>query len=107
MAEASCLSHPTNLFFPDDGRKEGHEEAKKICSTCPVWEECLKYATQSFMKFGIWGGLAYQDRRKAHKGGGARICSKCKLIKVMFTRSDVECNSCVGSKSTNKNNKGN
>jgi WhiB family redox-sensing transcriptional regulator len=99
MAEANCLSHPTKLFYPDTGGcKFVVLEAKKVCSACPVWRNCLKFALNSHDGFGIWGGLTVEERKKAQKSGGAHICPTCKLIRVSFTKSIKECDKCVADK---------
>jgi len=51
-----------NCFFGDD---ESLEEltALMICSTCPVVEECLKYALHTSQTIGVWGMHTPQDRR--------------------------------------------
>lgn len=41
-------------------------DAKAICVTCPVRQECRDYAVSIDEKYGVWGGLTY-DERCAHK----------------------------------------
>lgn len=55
MDEAACkgLVRP-DLFFP--GTNEQAEEAKAICSTCPVRRECLADARSRGDAEGVWGG---------------------------------------------------
>ena len=42
-------------------------EAKRVCLTCDVRNECLEYALQNDERFGIWGGLSERERRKLKK----------------------------------------
>jgi len=48
-------------------------EAKAICATCPVREECLEYALETNQDSGIWGGLDEEQRQLGH---GAAHCGQ-------------------------------
>jgi len=37
--------------------------AVKVCSRCTVKDECLRYALEHDVDFGIWGGLTERQRR--------------------------------------------
>ena len=68
--KASCRGHQALVFFPPSyvERKEeriGRErEAKAICRSCPVREECLGYALRIQEPHGIWGGLNETERKQ-------------------------------------------
>ena len=51
--------------LPREGRID--REAKKVCLTCEVRDECLEYALMNDERFGIWGGLSERERRKLKK----------------------------------------
>jgi WhiB family transcriptional regulator, redox-sensing transcriptional regulator len=55
-----CAGEDPEIFFPANGVSE--IKARKICTKCPVSEDCLEYATEAY-EFGIWGGLDQQQRR--------------------------------------------
>jgi WhiB family transcriptional regulator, redox-sensing transcriptional regulator len=59
--EAACNSAPVDWFFPEVGKNS--REAKKVCATCPVIEDCLYYALEHSEIWGIWGGMTYKERR--------------------------------------------
>ena len=67
--KVGCAVDP-NLFFPDDlvgsphDRKLVANEAKAICSVCPVKIRCLDYAVSAGMH-GIWGGTTDSERRRS------------------------------------------
>lgn len=63
--EAKCLDADPEAFFPEKGGST--REAKRICATCPVREECLDYALSNDERFGIWGGLSERERRRAKR----------------------------------------
>ena len=66
---AACLPHPAVLFFGlDDSetpaeRRTREDEAKAVCYTCTVRQECLDYALATREPYGIWGGLTEIERR--------------------------------------------
>ena len=37
--------------------------AIKVCGRCPVKEDCLRYAVEHDVDFGVWGGLTERQRR--------------------------------------------
>jgi WhiB family redox-sensing transcriptional regulator len=61
-AYASCRSADPDLFFPT-GDEDG-SEALKICSGCPVREDCLEWALDTRIRYGIWGGATERERRR-------------------------------------------
>ena len=52
-------------FFPEKGGST--REAKRICESCEVRQECLEYALANDERFGIWGGLSEMERRRLRK----------------------------------------
>ena len=65
LSRGACVGKDTTLWFPDRSRgPHGSDEAKLICSGCPVRKECLQYALSSDMAFGVWGGTTPAERRR-------------------------------------------
>jgi WhiB family redox-sensing transcriptional regulator len=70
--EAICPTVDPELFFPVPTKKgrygaEAHQTikaAKAICAQCPVIGQCLAYALNNDIRFGIWGGMSERDREK-------------------------------------------
>ena len=62
---ALCAQTDPEAFFPEKGGST--REAKRVCLTCDVRDECLEYALQHDERFGIWGGLSERERRKLKK----------------------------------------
>jgi hypothetical protein len=58
---AACRNVPTEAFFPL--RSECADEAKVVCSGCPVREHCLAYALADQNLVGVWGGTSGRERR--------------------------------------------
>ena len=59
---ALCAQTDPEAFFPEKGGST--REAKRVCATCEVREECLEYALANDERFGIWGGMSERERRK-------------------------------------------
>lgn len=66
--QAACLDYDPVLWFPaQDTSPKVIDEAKAICWDCPVRDQCLQFALDTRQKYGIWGGLSYQQRLKARR----------------------------------------
>jgi len=61
---AACAGLPHAIFFPvGETTEEAIANAKKICSLCPVIDDCLEFALETNQRAGIWGGTAEEDRK--------------------------------------------
>jgi len=60
--DAACRDADTTVFFPVS--EAGAADAKAICSTCPVREECLEFAVDTRQPDGVWGGLTQVERHR-------------------------------------------
>lgn len=63
---AACIGTDPDAFFPTEHGQERSARiinAKKLCSGCPVQNECLTYALEAGEAFGVWGGLDARERR--------------------------------------------
>ena len=65
QSRAACVSQSDADFFPERGGKRDVAAAKAVCAGCPVRAECLDYALDMRVRFGIWGGLTTPERRDA------------------------------------------
>lgn len=62
---ALCAQTDPDAFVPDKGGST--VQAKKICGTCPVRQQCLDYALANNER-GIWGGTSDTERAKMRNG---------------------------------------
>lgn len=62
---AACIGVDPELFFPIGNTGPAImqiEEAKAVCRTCPVMENCLKWALDTGQDHGVLGGMSEQER---------------------------------------------
>ena len=59
--DIACKDVDTNLFFSE--LKSKIEKAKTICNSCPVKSECLEFALNDGIEFGIFGGVTANERK--------------------------------------------
>lgn len=65
---AACRRDEVGLFFapskePTAARLSREEQAKRVCSRCPVLLECREHALAQPEPYGVWGGLTAAERR--------------------------------------------
>ncbi|MEM9605856.1 MAG: WhiB family transcriptional regulator [Actinomycetota bacterium] len=71
--QAACGPEVRHLFFPTVpgiGRRKFYEQAKEICSRCPIRQQCLDrqvgWELNELVDLGgmagVWGGLTPQER---------------------------------------------
>jgi len=65
QTDSLCAQTDPEAFFPEKGGST--RDAKKICTSCEVRNQCLEYALKNDERFGIWGGLSERERRKLRK----------------------------------------
>jgi Transcription factor WhiB len=84
--DAACLGYPFETFFPtiinDEGGEEiddgtiwesygdtshFYDEAREICMSCPVREQCLAMALANKERYGMLGGLTPIERRRIER----------------------------------------
>jgi len=66
--EACCRGEAGRDFYPPFGGERKRERlgreqrAKAVCAACPVRIECLEHAIASGERYGVWGGLTFDER---------------------------------------------
>lgn len=63
-SEAACKGKPLSLFFSN--RVSDQEEAKGLCSSCPIQPHCLQWALEHSER-GVWGGHTASERANLDK----------------------------------------
>jgi len=60
-AFAVCRDSDPDGFFPVT--PEGERAAIRVCQGCPVQQDCLGFAIEARIRFGVWGGMTEKQRR--------------------------------------------
>ena len=64
-AFAVCRDRDPDTFFPVT--TDGEREAIRICEGCPVRIDCLEFAIETRVRFGVWGGVTEKQRRSIRR----------------------------------------
>lgn len=64
-AYAACRDAGPDVFFSD--RDRDVEAARRVCSGCAVQQDCLEWATEMRIRYGMWGGLTPRERRRMER----------------------------------------
>ena len=59
-AQAACRGTDPALFY--DPHPAAIDAAKAVCARCPVRAACAAHAVAAGEEFGVWGGLAADER---------------------------------------------
>lgn len=63
--DALCAQVDTEIFYPEKGGTL--RPAKRICRDCPVINECLEWALDNDLYYGVFGGKSAPQRRRILK----------------------------------------
>jgi len=72
---AACKDEDSELFFPVSDVGPGARQtaqAKAVCARCPVRAECLGYALDSGLDYGVFGGTTADERRRLARSAPPR-----------------------------------
>jgi WhiB family redox-sensing transcriptional regulator len=70
LDDGLCSQTDPEAFFPDNGASS--RAAKQVCQACEVRAECLQYALDHNISFGVWGGLTDRERRRLTRNNPSR-----------------------------------
>ena len=63
--DALCAQMPGDLWFPEKGANGTiNSRVRALCAACPVQTQCLDTALANGERFGFWGGLSPEERKK-------------------------------------------
>jgi len=65
---ALCAETDPDVWFPEKGGSAA--KAKATCRACPARDECLAYALEHDIGFGVWAGKTPEERRKLRQRSG-------------------------------------
>jgi WhiB family redox-sensing transcriptional regulator len=64
--EAACRHADPDLFFPistTGSALSQIDDAKRICRACPARTQCLAWALDNSIPYGVWGATTEEERR--------------------------------------------
>jgi len=67
--KAACFGVDPDVFFPISEEEAG--PALTFCASCRIREECLAWALKNGERYGVWGGLTEQQRRRLQRAAVA------------------------------------
>jgi WhiB family redox-sensing transcriptional regulator len=88
---AACRSVDSSVFFHPERERGAQKEqrdtqAKKICRSCPVLEQCRRHALATHEPYGVWGGLTAAERT-VYRSGGSGVDTDARVTKPHTTPS--------------------
>lgn len=88
--DAGCKTIGPKIFFADNENSNQSESrkndrlARSICNKCIVKTECLNYALNQKIQFGIWGGLSSRERNLVIKK--TKLISNPEIVKTIINQ---------------------
>lgn len=80
--QASCRGVDTNDFFQEEvGAKANYSAQRIMCATCPVRIDCLDFAINNHIKYGLWGGISPRNRRDVGMGRASKDLTVTQVVK--------------------------
>lgn len=80
LNESACRGLDPAIFYPLTD--EEADDAKSVCSACPVQEACLEHAIGHREHNGVWGGATERERQ--------RIIRRRRRLRSMSTASTAD-----------------
>ena len=60
---AECKKAGNTFFFANGINKKALKIALSFCDVCAVKQECLRFAVDNDIIYGVWGGLTPEQRK--------------------------------------------
>jgi WhiB family redox-sensing transcriptional regulator len=72
VGETPCMSAPNLFFIEKDEKGYSANDARKLCGMCPIRADCAAYALENRERYGIWGGMTWNERKALIRRNGVR-----------------------------------
>lgn len=100
--QSACQDEDRTIFFPttiapdtEDEPPYPPPEAKEICDLCPVRKECLEYALENRIPYGIFGGQSAYERSLILRPLTRKRCPGCGSDEVITLGRNQVCVACA------------
>lgn len=63
QTQARCAHvEDPDIFYPERGQSV--RAARELCFKCPVRQQCLEFAVEERIDYGVWGGMSKRERKR-------------------------------------------
>lgn len=91
--EARCKTVSKSVFFGSSSPDErpaytlsSIRQARAICASCPVFNECLSHAIKNREDYGLWAGTTMRQRREIFRSINAKELTEADVINALKRR---------------------
>jgi len=94
----ACINEPLDVFITpgdaDDEPPYPPPRARQLCNFCHVRAECLMYALDQGIDFGVWGGMSAYQRELVGKKKARKKCPGCSATDIIVENNSEICLAC-------------
>lgn len=87
LPEAKCRNiEDANIFFPESRAEERKSlpTIRKMCDGCIERKECLEYALDNEIPYGIWAGFTTEQRKRMLNARNGSRVNNAERVRAMF-----------------------
>lgn len=90
----ACRNEPPETFITsgddDDEPPYPSPRARTLCNGCPERVDCLQYALDEGIEFGVWGGMSAYQRSLLSRKLPRKSCPGCGSKEGIITENNSE-----------------
>lgn len=94
----ACKGAPLDAFITpgdaDDEPPYPTPKARQLCNFCHVRTDCLMYALEHNIDFGVWGGMSAYQRELLGKKKARKKCPGCSSVDIIVENNNEICLAC-------------
>lgn len=104
MTAAACHGMDVTIFFPGNepaSQSTAWDQARAVCATCPILEDCLNRALRDEEHHGMWGGKTPRERRTTARRTRRNTPAVCGTVAGYMRHHRLHERACDGCKEAN------